>query len=112
MSRAPSRLFSVPAASRPTKPTFSFLWSALECGNTPPFRDLTMLQDPGRKAPEPGERDSTPRGRRIQDLGRETPEPGKRDTRTRGESVQNPGRETPEPEEKNSRTREEKPEPA
>lgn len=51
MSRAPSLLDSVPPASSPTKPTFSFFWSACAPGNTPPFRDfctMTERLDPHR----------------------------------------------------------------
>lgn len=43
MSRAPSLLDSLPPASRPTKPTFSFFWSACGPGNTPPFRDFCTI---------------------------------------------------------------------
>ena len=45
ISRAPSLLDSVPPASRPTKPTFSFFWSACAPGNTPPFRDFCTMME-------------------------------------------------------------------
>lgn len=45
MSSAPSLLESAPPASRPTKPTFSFFWSACAPGNTPPFRDFCTMTD-------------------------------------------------------------------
>lgn len=45
MSRAPSLLDSVPAASSPTKPTFSFFWSACAPGKTPPLRDFCTMTE-------------------------------------------------------------------
>lgn len=45
MSRAPSRLDSLPAASSPTKPTFSLLWSACGPANTPPLRDFCTMME-------------------------------------------------------------------
>lgn len=45
MSRAPSLLDSVPAASSPTKPTFSFFWSACAPGKTPPLRDFCTMME-------------------------------------------------------------------
>lgn len=47
MSNAPSLLDSVPPASRPTKPTLSFFWSACAAGNTPPFRDFCTMTETG-----------------------------------------------------------------
>lgn len=55
ISRAPS-LDSVPPDSSPTKPTFSFFWSAWAPGNTPPFRDFCTMTEwdtdpPSRRQP-------------------------------------------------------------
>lgn len=51
MSRAPSLLDSVPPASSPTKPTFSFFWSACAPGNTPPLRDFCTMTEPSGDLP-------------------------------------------------------------
>lgn len=68
ISRAPSLLDSVPPASRPTKPTFSFFWSAGAPGNTPPFRDFCTMMET-RPAPTRRSTDSP----EIQRRGRPGP---------------------------------------